>query len=189
MAVNVLPESLSSKAASAPAVNKRLPPLADRSSLSYKLTNLSKQKLAREATAPDPDIRRCLGHFRMHCMSVEFAQQEMATKITSFEFEDDSESEDEEAQTPAKEQKEIESSATTTTITVTPAPTPVEPEVQVEVVESPAKDTEQDTQVHLEVISDEKDKDPGLVDKSRRCLEKAQIWPSPAQCMPVRIAS
>lgn len=188
MAVKALPESLTSKAASAPAINKRLPPLADRSSLSYKLTNLSKQKLAREATAPDPDIRRCLGHFRMHCMSVEFAQQEMATKITSFEFEDDSESEDEEVPTPAEEQKEIESS-TTTTVTVTPAPTPVEPEVQVEVVESPAKDAEQDIQVHFEVISDEKDKDAGLVDKSRRCLEKAQIWPSPAQCMPVRIAS
>lgn len=187
MAVGALPESLTSKAASAPAINKRLPPLADRSSLSYKLTNLSKQKLAREATAPDPDIRRCLGHFRMHCMSVEFAQQEMATKITSFEFEDDSESEDEEAQTPAEEQKDIESS-TTATVTVTPAPTPVEPEVQVEVVESPTKDSEKDIQVHVEVISDD-DKDAGLVDKSRRCLEKAQIWPSPAQCIPVRIAS
>ena len=47
-----------------PSMNKRWPPLADRTSLPYKLTSLSRQKLAREATAPNPDIRRCLGHFR-----------------------------------------------------------------------------------------------------------------------------
>ncbi|KAL4796356.1 hypothetical protein BDV19DRAFT_360797 [Aspergillus venezuelensis] len=193
MAVNVLPESLSSKPSPAN-LNKRLPPMADRSSLSYRLTNLSKQKLAREATAPDPDIRRCLGHFRMHVLSVEFAQQEMATKITSFEFEDDSESEDEEAQTQ-EPTKKFTAAATAT------ATTTAEPEVEVEVeTESPSeiestKETDQTIHVHFEVhtpspLSEEKDKDAGIVDKGRRCIEKAQtgFWSSPAQCIPVRIA-
>ncbi|KAL4941336.1 hypothetical protein BDV06DRAFT_5187 [Aspergillus oleicola] len=199
MAVNVLPESLSSKP-NPSTMNKRLPPMADRSSLSYRLTNLSKQKLAREATAPDPDIRRCLGHFRMHVLSVEFAQQEMATKITSFEFEDDSESEDEEAQTEGRQER-IKN--TTTTAAAATATTAIEPEVEVEVeVETESqsetestKDSDQTIHVHFEVhtpssLSEEKDKDTGIVDKGRRCIEKAQtgFWPSPAQCMPVRIA-
>ncbi|KAL4924370.1 uncharacterized protein BDV17DRAFT_284747 [Aspergillus undulatus] len=193
MAVNVLPEALSKPN---PAnMNKRLPPLADRSSLSYRLTNLSKQKLAREATAPDPDIRRCLGHFRMHVLSVEFAQQEMATKITSFEFEDDSESEDEEAQS---EQKQGSITTTTTSTSTTPSQPEVEGEVETQETAcstSTTKDSDQTIHVHFEVVnptplSEEKDKDAGIVDKGRRCLEKAQkpFWPSPAQCMPVRIA-
>ncbi|KAL4997154.1 hypothetical protein BDV10DRAFT_170449 [Aspergillus recurvatus] len=180
-------------------MNKRFPPLADRSSLSYKLSNLSKQKLAREATAPDPDIRRCLHHFRMHCLSVEWAQQETASKITSFEFEDDSESEDEEAHHGKAEQlqQKLESIAPA----LTPAPTEPEVQVQAEAVveaqpETPSpspKEADQTIHVHFEVVapaplSEEKEKDGagGIVDKGRRCLEKA--WPSPAQCMPVRIA-
>lgn len=75
-------------------MNPRLPPLANKTSLTYKLTSLSKQKLAREATAPDPDIRRCLGHFRLHVMSMELAQKEMTTRINSFELEDESDEEE-----------------------------------------------------------------------------------------------
>jgi hypothetical protein len=176
MAVNALPETLSNT----PSTNKRLPPLADRTSLSYKLTNLSKQKLAREATAPDPDIRRCLGHFRLHVKSIEWAQQEMATKITSFEFEDD-ESEEEDIQMEEHEEP-----------MVLPSPG-VEVEAQPEAPATVSKEAEQTIHVHFEVVSsmsDEKDHDAGIVDKGRRCLEKAQkpFWPSPAQCLPVRIA-
>lgn len=77
--------------------NKRWPPMADKTSLPFRLTTLSKQKLAREATAPDPDIRRCLCHFRLHVMSVEMAQKDMTTRINSFDLESESESEDEDA--------------------------------------------------------------------------------------------
>ncbi|KAL4812381.1 hypothetical protein BDW67DRAFT_170137 [Aspergillus spinulosporus] len=182
-------------------MNKRFPPLADRSSLSYKLTNLSKQKLAHEATAPDPDIRRCLHHFRMHCLSVEWAQQETASKITSFEFEDDSESEDEEAHQGKAKQLQQKLDSLTPSLTPTPTPTPTEPEAQPQPeTPSPSKEADQTIHVHFEVaapaptststaapLSEEKEKDAGgIVDKGRRCLEKA--WPSPAQCMPVRIA-
>ncbi|KAL4976805.1 hypothetical protein BDW66DRAFT_134342 [Aspergillus desertorum] len=178
-------------------MNKRFPPLADRTSLSYKLSNLSKQKLAREATAPDPDIRRCLHHFRMHCLSVEWAQQETASKITSFEFEDDSESEDEEAHHGKAEQ--LQQKLESVTPAPIPTPTPTKPETP-----SPSpKEAGQTIHVHFEVVapapasapssapspqSEEKEKDAAgvIVDKKRRCLEKA--WPSPAQCMPVRIA-
>ncbi|KAL2858353.1 hypothetical protein BJX68DRAFT_262880 [Aspergillus pseudodeflectus] len=196
MAVNVLPQATTPLArglsSTAPSTNKRLPPLADRSSLTYKLTNLSKQKLAREATAPDPDIRRCLVHFRLHCRSIEWAQQEAATKITSFEFEDD-ESEDEEAK---EEQQEREEASSPVTITVTPPEPEAVQAQQAEEVSStttiPSKE-DQTILVHFEVVapmSDEKKEDAGIVDKGRRCIEKAQngFWPSPGQCMPVRIA-
>ncbi|KAL4809598.1 hypothetical protein BDV18DRAFT_132418 [Aspergillus unguis] len=212
MAVNVLPDSLATKTnTTTPSMNKRLPPLADRSSLSYKLTNLSKQKLAREATAPDPDIRRCLVHFRMHCRSVEWSQQEMATKITSFEFEDDSESESEDedhTHTEQQQQKVLESiqAAATAAAAATPAEE-VAVEVAVEVPTTPTMPTKdaEPIHVHFEVVapvSEEKEKDAGLVEMGRRRLEKAQspsspsttspsssgFWPSPTQCIPVRIA-
>ncbi|KAL4766192.1 uncharacterized protein BDW70DRAFT_125546 [Aspergillus foveolatus] len=209
MAVNVLSSDISpttTAPTTATTMNKRFPPLADRSSLSYKLTNLSKQKLAREATAPDPDIRRCLHHFRMHCLSVEWAQQETASKITSFEFEDDSESEDEEAHQGKAEQLQQKLDSLTPSLTSAPTPAPTEPEAQAQAqpeTSSPSKEADQTIHVHFEVaapaststsaaspapLSDEKEKDAagGIVDKGRRCLEKA--WPSPAQCMPVRIA-
>lgn len=88
--------------ASNPSMNKRWPPLADKTALPYKLTSLSRQKLAREATAPNPDIRRCLGHFRLHCSSMEWAQKDMTTRINSFELEDDDEDEEE------QEEQEVE---------------------------------------------------------------------------------
>ncbi|KAL2803314.1 hypothetical protein BJX63DRAFT_76798 [Aspergillus granulosus] len=196
MAVNALPEApplARGLSSTGPSTNKRLPPLADRSSLTYKLTNLSKQKLAREATAPDPDIRRCLVHFRLHCRSIEWAQQEAATKITSFEFEDD-ESEDEEA----KGETAREETSSPVTITVTPSePEAEQPEPVEETLSTPSPkeevEAEQTIHVHFEVVapmSEDKEKEAGIVDKGRRCLEKAQkpFWPSPGQCMPVRIA-
>ncbi|KAL2832158.1 hypothetical protein BDW59DRAFT_139805 [Aspergillus cavernicola] len=186
MAVNALPEPPSlGPPSNSPSMNKRLPPLADKASLSYRLTNLSKQKLAREATAPDPDIRRCLTHFRLHVRSIELAQQEVATKITSFEFEDD-ESEEEEARQEELEERQGP----------TPVPTSVEPAIQAqtEMLSTPSDEAEQTMQAHLDAVTslsdDENEKDAGIVDKGRRCLEKAQkpFWPSPAQCIPVRIA-
>ncbi|KAI9041637.1 uncharacterized protein KD926_006711 [Aspergillus affinis] len=89
-------------------MNPRLPPLANKTSLTYKLTSLSKQKLAREATAPDPDIRRCLGHFRLHVMSMELAQKEMTTRINSFELEDESDEEEEAVVDEVKEMTDKE---------------------------------------------------------------------------------
>ncbi|KAL2834093.1 hypothetical protein BJY01DRAFT_85194 [Aspergillus pseudoustus] len=200
MAVNALPEApplARGLSSTGPSTNKRLPPLADRSSLTYKLTNLSKQKLAREATAPDPDIRRCLVHFRLHCRSIEWAQQEAATKITSFEFEDD-ESEDEEAK-EEQEREETTPSLSPVTITVTPPSEPETQQPEAVAEEAPSmttpspKEAEQTVQVHFEVVtpmSEEQKEDAGIVDKGRRCIEKAQkpFWPSPGQCLPVRIA-
>ncbi|KAJ5860370.1 uncharacterized protein N7529_007680 [Penicillium soppii] len=75
--------------ASVPIVqNKRWPPMANRNALPYKLTHLSKEKLAREATAPDPDLRRCVAHFRLHCGSVTWTENDMKSRISSFDFED-----------------------------------------------------------------------------------------------------
>ncbi|CAG8362337.1 unnamed protein product [Penicillium salamii] len=77
------------KPASVPIVqNKRWPPMANRNALPYKLTHLSKEKLAREATAPDPDLRRCVAHFRLHCGSVMWTENDMKSRISSFDFED-----------------------------------------------------------------------------------------------------
>ncbi|KAJ6036328.1 hypothetical protein N7540_000607 [Penicillium herquei] len=74
---------------------KRWPPMANRNALPYKLTVISKEKLAREATAPDPDLRRCVAHFRLHCGSVLWTENDMKSRMSSFEFEEsESESED-----------------------------------------------------------------------------------------------
>lgn len=81
---------------------RRFPPLADRSSLGHKLTGLSRQKLAREATAPDPDVWRCLAHFRLHIFSTEWVSRDVSSRISSFEFEDE---EDEAEPEPDEEVK------------------------------------------------------------------------------------
>ncbi|KAH1295631.1 hypothetical protein KXX11_008300, partial [Aspergillus fumigatus] len=101
-----------------PSMNKRWPPLADKTSLPYRLTTLSKQKLAREATAPDPDIRRCLGHFRLHCTSMEWAQRDMTSRINSFDLDSDSEDEEETQDDEVQEVVErLAEKASTVTIT------------------------------------------------------------------------
>ncbi|EPS32251.1 hypothetical protein POX_d05585 [Penicillium oxalicum] len=76
--------------------NKRWPPMADRSALPYKLTVISKEKLAREATAPDPNLRRCVAHFRLHCGSVLWTENDMKSRISSFDFEETDEEDNEE---------------------------------------------------------------------------------------------
>ena len=68
--------------------NKRWPPMANRNALPYKLTVISKEKLTREATAPDPDLRRCVAHFRLHCGSVLWTENDMKSRISSFDFEE-----------------------------------------------------------------------------------------------------
>jgi hypothetical protein len=68
--------------------NKRWPPMANRNALPYKLTVISKEKLTREATAPDPNLRRCVAHFRLHCGSVLWTENDMKSRISSFDFEE-----------------------------------------------------------------------------------------------------
>ena len=200
-----------------PSMNKRWPPLADRTSLPYKLTSLSRQKLAREATAPNPDIRRCLGHFRLHCSSMEWAQKDMTTRINSFELEDDSEDEEEEEEDDQQQQEkqlpligaddenknkikqrkddEDEEGSDKKELHVqfqievkspppapsSPTPSQSSPSSQTSTSPSPSSPSENDT---------EKD---GLLEKSISCIEKTvqrkNFWPTPAQCLPVRIAS
>lgn len=83
--------------------NKRWPPMANRNALPYKLTVISKEKLTREATAPDPSLRRCVAHFRLHCGSVLWTENDMKSRISSFEFEEtdeEDEAEDNKEETP-----------------------------------------------------------------------------------------
>lgn len=72
----------------------RWPPMANRNALPYKLTTISKEKLTKEATAPDPDLRRCVAHFRLHCGSVLWTENDMKSRMSAFEFEE-TDSEDE----------------------------------------------------------------------------------------------
>ncbi|KAF7131335.1 hypothetical protein CNMCM5793_004449 [Aspergillus hiratsukae] len=168
-------------------MNKRWPPLADKTSLPYKLTTLSKQKLAREATAPDPDIRRCLGHFRLHCTSMEWAQRDMTSRINSFDLDSDSEDEeevhDDEVEQPAPE---VESPVEKGTITITESSTKEETTLHVsfEVVSTVSASTPSTQTTEQEKES--------LLEKGRSCLEKTvqmkHFWPARGPCLPVRIA-
>jgi hypothetical protein len=61
-----------------------------------KLADLSKQKLWKEASTGDPDLRRCLGHHRLLRRSVQEAQEDMKRYLGKVvEYEDDSDDEDE----------------------------------------------------------------------------------------------
>ncbi|KAI9928815.1 hypothetical protein ASPWEDRAFT_346482 [Aspergillus wentii DTO 134E9] len=224
MAVKTIDITAPASLSKNPNMNKRWPPLADKTSLPFKLTALSRQKLAREATAADPDIRRCLGHFRLHCTSMEWAQKDMTSRINSFDLEDDTESEDEEEETKnerqaklnvfvqqkSKEEKKESSTSTKTETTNTTTPAEPEPrqqqqqqqEEKQEQNNSMAKEpTSTETEIHVQFEvparppspnSAEKDKENGLLEKGRSCLEKTvqrkHFWPSPGQCLPVRIS-
>ncbi|RAK97082.1 uncharacterized protein BO80DRAFT_428595 [Aspergillus ibericus CBS 121593] len=190
-AIDIMPKKPSSSPLSSnnPSMNKRWPPLADKSSLPYKLTTLSRQKLAREATAPDPDIRRCLGHFRLHCMSMEWAQKDMTTRINSFDLEDDeseSEEEDREDEDKKKGPEDRKDEEQDRTSKDEPAETTEKTTVHVSFhVSAPAVSTDK-------TDKKEEKKEEGLLEKGRNCLEKTvqrkHFWPSPGQCLPVRIA-
>lgn len=82
---------------------KRWPPMANRNTLPYKLTVISKEKLTREATAPDPNLRRCVAHFRLHCGSVEWTENDMKSRISSFEFEETDDEEETESAADGQE--------------------------------------------------------------------------------------
>ncbi|RAK78230.1 uncharacterized protein BO72DRAFT_78586 [Aspergillus fijiensis CBS 313.89] len=186
--IDIIPKTSSSPLSSNnPSMNKRWPPLADKTSLPYKLTTLSRQKLAREATAPDPDIRRCLGHFRLHCRSMEWAQKDMSTRINSFEMEDD-ESEDEEDRDDENKKLPDDRKDEDQTL-MKPAST--EP---ADKATSELETTTVHVSFHVSAppaAEKEKEKE-GLLEKGRNCLEKTvqrkHFWPSPGQCLPVRIA-
>ncbi|KAE8376279.1 hypothetical protein BDV26DRAFT_265802 [Aspergillus bertholletiae] len=192
--IDIMPKQASSSPLSSnnPSMNKRWPPLADKTSLPYKLTTLSRQKLAREATAPDPDIRRCLGHFRLHVISMEWAQKDMTTRINSFELEDDeSEEEEEDSKRDDAQDKSSDKSdsadekkeeAETKAPEVTAADTPSDKE-PVQVTFTVSFDQS------APPLSPSDDKEQGLLEKGRNCLEKTKhLWQSPAQCIPVRIS-
>ncbi|KAE8348825.1 hypothetical protein BDV28DRAFT_142608 [Aspergillus coremiiformis] len=190
--IDIMPKPASSSPLSSnnPSMNKRWPPLADKTSLPYKLTTLSRQKLAREATAPDPDIRRCLGHFRLHVISMEWAQKDMTTRINSFELEDDESEEEEEdsKRDDGLDKKDTDKSDSN------------DDEEQSKDLRTEATEKSSDKEpVHVTFsvsfeqsapsLPDTEKEDKGLLEKGRNCLEKTKhFWPSPGQCIPVRIA-
>ncbi|KAJ0421274.1 hypothetical protein BJY00DRAFT_110388 [Aspergillus carlsbadensis] len=61
-----------------------------------KLADLSKQKLWKEASTGDPDLRRCLGHHRLLRRSIQEAQEDMKRYLGEVvEYEDETDDEDE----------------------------------------------------------------------------------------------
>jgi hypothetical protein len=173
-----------------PSMNKRWPPLADKTSLPYRLTTLSKQKLAREATAPDPDIRRCLGHFRLHCTSMEWAQRDMTSRINSFDLDSDSEDEEETQDDEVQEVVErLAEKASTVTITDSAAKEETTLHVSFEVVSSAPATTPTPSTPPPPTTEQEKE---SLLEKGRSCLERTvqmkHFWPARGPCLPVRIA-
>lgn len=211
MTVQTIPPTPTRAPATLVAPTKRFPPLADRSTLGHRLTGLSRQKLAREATAPDPDVRRCLAHFRLHVASMEWSNKDVSGMIGSVELEeDDDEEEDRENEKREREEREIqregdgpagekgdnaqegtESSSQTpssSTSDVLHVSFRVLPPLSVSV------DVNEETS-NEETVSQPPSpkKEDGLLERSRSCLEKTvqkkHFWSSSGQCVPVRIAS
>lgn len=150
--------------ASVPIVqNKRWPPMANRNALPYKLTHMSKEKLAREATAPDPDLRRCVAHFRLHCGSVLWTENDMKSRISSFDFEDTDE-EDEIEETKNTELPVLKNRAAAN-------------ETTVEVTEQISRKPEP-VAVAAPAPSPENPSEHGFLEKGRNCLEATSkhLW-------------
>lgn len=178
-----------------PSLNKRFPPLADRSSLPHRLSGLSRQKLAREATAPDPDVRRCLAHFRLHVASIEWTSKDVNRQISSFELEeedDDEEDKNENEDEDENEKRNLKhdqndkggSHGKADDHTVQPPPSQASPievlHVSFEVNDALAQQSPPS-------------KEEGLLERGRSCIEKTvqkkHFWSTSGQCVPVRIAS
>jgi hypothetical protein len=126
---------------------------------------------------------------------MEWAQKDMTTRINSFELEDDESEEEEDSERDLKQAKldslKKESNAA---------------EKESKDMETKAKeaangnyDDKEAAQVTFTVTFDQADptspsadkerEEKGLLEKGRSCLEKTKhFWPSPAQCIPVRIA-
>lgn len=157
--------------ASVPIVpNKRWPPMANRNALPYKLTHLSKEKLAREATAPDPDLRRCVAHFRLHCGSVMWTENDMKSRISSFDFEE------------TDEEDEMEDMENVELPVLRSRVPPTEPETErteqlptqepVAVAATPA------TQPSTQAQTSPEHSEHGFLEKGRNCLEATSkhLW-------------
>lgn len=138
--------------------NKRWPPMANRNTLPYKLTVISKEKLAREATAPDPCLRRCVAHFRLHCGSVEWTEKEMKSRISSFEFEET----DEEDEDEGPEQRKLEQ----------PPQQPKETLVQINITET-TPESDAASSLASPPPSPQLSPDNGLFEQGRQCIEMA----------------
>lgn len=152
--------------------------MANRNALPYKLTHLSKEKLAREATAPDPDLRRCVAHFRLHCGSVMWTENDMKSRISSFDFEE------------TDEEDEMEDMENVELPVLKSRVPPTEPEVErtelptqepVAVAATPA--TQPATQTSPE------HSEHGFLEKGRNCLEATSkhLWTG-GSCMVSPIA-
>jgi len=72
-------------------LNKRLPPMADKAALPYKLTVISRNKMTDAVRSRDPDLRRCIGHVQIHRKSLEWAQQEAVKRINAFALDEEEE--------------------------------------------------------------------------------------------------
>ncbi|KAL2844168.1 hypothetical protein BJY01DRAFT_248289 [Aspergillus pseudoustus] len=95
----------------APKPNTRIPPIlfarqknkeetaTTASARCTKLATLSKQKLSKETSTGDPDLRRCLGHHRLLRRSIQEAQEDMKRylgEVVQYESDSDDEEEEEE---------------------------------------------------------------------------------------------
>ncbi|RJE17694.1 hypothetical protein PHISCL_09968 [Aspergillus sclerotialis] len=196
------PTRASANLARKPSLNKRLPPLADRNSLPHRLTGLSRQKLAREATAPDPDVRRCLAHFRLHVASIEWTNKNVTNQISSFELEEDDDEEDrnEKEREDEKKEKEDEEKQHANEEKKDDSNTPPQQESSKDVLHvsfevppptPPTPTIENDPST--DQSSSSTSKEENALDRGRNCIEKPvqkkNFWSSTGQCVPVSIAS
>lgn len=133
--------------------NKRWPPMANRNTLPYKLTLISKEKLAREATAPDPCLRRCVAHFRLHCGSVQWTENDMKSRISSFEFEETDEEDEDDG---PEEKNEMELSQTQETF------------VEIKITETTSDAASRPS---IPPPPPQLSPENGLLDQSRNCIE------------------
>lgn len=72
-------------------LGKRMPPLVDRNWMSYRLMTLSRGQLEQQAALKEPDLRRCVGHARLHRHSLELTHRDLMRLIESYAMDEDDE--------------------------------------------------------------------------------------------------
>ncbi|PYH43068.1 uncharacterized protein BP01DRAFT_375685 [Aspergillus saccharolyticus JOP 1030-1] len=144
---------LFTKSTPPPVRPQRRSPFATKSSLHLHLCLVSGEKYEQESSAKQPDLRRCLGHARIHDKSMELVKRDIHVHIRSMGSDSDDDL-DNDLPIPRRSRRASKASA---------APTPMKPAAVKPTVVKKAPSIK---------WAPEPVEKKSLLDKGRRCMEK-----------------
>ncbi|RAL08444.1 uncharacterized protein BO97DRAFT_202062 [Aspergillus homomorphus CBS 101889] len=137
---------------------QRRSPFATKSSLHLHLCLVSGEKYEQESSAKQPDLRRCIGHARIHDKSMELVKRDIQVHIRSMGSDSDDDLDNDLPVPPRRSRRGSKSSAASAPLKSAA--------VKSTAVKSPSVKT---PSVKSAPVTTEK---KSLLDKGRRCMEK-----------------